>query len=135
MFSIPTINTIGLCVLSWPSCLKRWSVDLEVWAIQVRAPIRNILFLFLFVPTNKIIFFRRDYRRLTFDSNNIVVLSITMYKIYSVKMCTTVINVKCKYANERAYNCSYYLSIVMFSRFFLSHHLRDIHKSNINAKS
>ena len=63
-FSISTINTIGLCVLSWPSCLKRWSVDLEVRAIQVRAPSEIFWFYFWRFPTNKIIFIfiRRELR-------------------------------------------------------------------------
>ena len=80
-FSISTINTIGLCVLSWPSCLTRCSVDLEVRASQVRAHqiyfsfifddsrrIKLILFVWIPEATNKIkiIFIRRDSRRIKF---------------------------------------------------------------------
>ena len=46
-FSIPTLNTVRLCVLLWLSGLKRRSVGLEVREIQVRSPDHD-LFCFSF---------------------------------------------------------------------------------------
>ena len=51
-------------VLSWPSCLKHWSVDLEVRAIQVRAP--SEIFCFIFDDFRRIkllLFVGDDFRR------------------------------------------------------------------------
>ena len=59
-FSIPTINTIGLCVLAWPSCPKLWTVDLEVQAIQVWTPSEIFCFYFYSSLMNKIICIRRE---------------------------------------------------------------------------
>ena len=60
-FSIPTINTIELCVI-----MVELSEDLEVRMIQVRDPITIILSLFLYVPNEYNYFYSSE-----FPTNNI----------------------------------------------------------------
>ena len=62
VFSIPTIDIIGLCV-DVAELSERWTVDLDVRPMQVRTPSEILCF---YSPTNKIIFIRRESRWIKF---------------------------------------------------------------------